>query len=106
MALWLWNIPFLIIAIFTSEAYPLIQSTENLFVDFLSTISVDSVGLDALDQVAELEELVATHVADLKSKKGSYKIVQNVSYLQILHHRIQVTLKYKKSSFFFVICFR
>jgi len=67
------------LTILVPDAYPLLQSTENLFVDFLSTIAVDSVGIDALDQVAELEALVASHVVNLESKKGAYKIVESVS---------------------------
>ena len=61
-----------------SDAYPLLQSSENLFVDFLSTISVESVGLEALDQVAELEELVSAHVNALRGHKGSNALVKNV----------------------------
>ncbi len=63
------------------DAYPLLQSSENLFVDFLSTICVESTGLEALDQVAEFEDLVSDQVNALKSRKGAlaHTIIDNVS---------------------------
>ena len=47
-------------------AAPAIQSTDNLFVDFLATVSEDSSGASTLDQVAELEGLVSSHNACLQ----------------------------------------
>ena len=61
-----------------TDAYPTLQSSENLFVDFLSTISVESTGLEALDQVAELEDLVTAHVHALKGQKSSNPVVKDV----------------------------
>jgi hypothetical protein len=53
-----------------------------LFVDFLSTICVESTGLEALDQVAEFEDLVSDQVNALKSRKGAlaHKIIDHVSF--------------------------
>ena len=72
-----------------ADAYPALQSSENLFVDFLSTISVESTGLEALDQVAELENLVTAHVHTLKGHKSSNSIVKDVRYTQLLNALIQ-----------------
>lgn len=50
----------------TDAAAPAIQSTDNLYVDFLATVSEESSGASTLDQVAELEDLVSSHNACLK----------------------------------------
>jgi hypothetical protein len=78
-----------------SDAYPLLQSSENLFVDFLSTICVESTGLEALDQVAEFEDLVSDQVNALKSRKGAlaHKIIDNVSFNDLLVIKFGITFK-------------
>ena len=50
----------------TDAAEPAIQSTDNLYVDFLATVSEESSGASTLDQVAELEELVSRQAVSLK----------------------------------------
>lgn len=60
------------------DAFPQLQSSENLFVDFLATISPESNGLEALDQVAELEDLVASHIIPLKNQRGPSQLKDQV----------------------------
>ena len=50
----------------TEAAEPAILSTDNLYVDFLATVSEESSGSSTLDQVAELEELVSRQATCLK----------------------------------------
>ena len=45
---------------------PSLRATDNLYVDFLATIVEDTKGLAALDQVAEMEELISGHDEALK----------------------------------------
>ena len=45
---------------------PSLRATDNLYVDFLATIVEDTTGLAALDQVAEMEELISGHDEALK----------------------------------------
>ena len=49
-----------------SGAVPGLRATDNLYVDFLATITEETSGLPALDQVAELEELIAGHAKGLR----------------------------------------
>ena len=45
---------------------PHLRATDNLYVDFLATVCEESSGLAALDQVAEMEELISGHDAVIK----------------------------------------
>ena len=48
-------------------AAPVIQSTDNLYVDFMAAVSEESSGASTLDQVAELEDLVTGQNSNLKA---------------------------------------
>jgi len=52
---------------------PGLRATDNLYVDFLATISDEASGLQALDQVAELEELISGHDGALKEYARGHK---------------------------------